>query len=100
MRTPRLQRDRQQWVYDYIVKETGRVFHWDEESRQLPKSVKSHGQIAKHVGRIAVDQRYVVVAAEYRDDLVGLVLAQQPGIDKHALQLIADGLMDQHGCHR
>ena len=52
MRTPRLERDRQQWVYDYVVKETGRVFHWDEESSQLPKSVKSHAQISKHLGRM------------------------------------------------
>lgn len=62
MRTPRLQRDRQQWIYDYIVKETGRVFHWDEEARELPASVKSHAQISKHLGRIA--QRFEKVAAE------------------------------------
>ena len=62
MRTPRLDRDRQQWVYDYVVKETGRVFHWDEESRQLPKSVKSHAQISKHLGRMG--QRLERVAAE------------------------------------
>ena len=52
MRTPRLDRDRQQWVYDYVVKESGRVFHWDEDGRQVPKSVKSHAQISKHLGRI------------------------------------------------
>ena len=62
MRTPRLERDRQQWVYDYVVKETGRVFHWDEESRQLPKSVKSHAQISKHLGRMG--QRLERVAQE------------------------------------
>ena len=62
MRTPRLQRDRQQWIYDYVVKETGRVFHWDEEGRDLPASVKSHGQISKHLGRIG--QRLERVAAE------------------------------------
>ncbi len=62
MRTPRLQRDRQQWIYDYIVKETGRVFHWDEEARELPASVKSHAQISKHLGRIA--QRFERIAAE------------------------------------
>ena len=62
MRTPRLQRDRQQWIYDYVVKETGRVFHWDEQGRELPASVKSHGQISKHLGRIA--ERVERVAAE------------------------------------
>lgn len=62
MRTPRLNRDGQQWIYDYIVKETGRVFHWDEEGRALPKSIKSHAQISKHLGRIG--QRLERVAAE------------------------------------
>ena len=37
MRTPRLDRDRQQWVYDYVVQQTGRVFHWDEPGRQLTR---------------------------------------------------------------
>lgn len=62
MRTPRLDRDGQQWIYDYIVKETGRVFHWDEEGRSLPKSIKSHAQISKHLGRIG--QRIERIAAE------------------------------------
>jgi alpha-beta hydrolase superfamily lysophospholipase len=62
MRTPRLDRDRQQWMFDYLVKETGRVFHWDADERVLPASVKSHGQISKHLGRIG--QRIERVAAE------------------------------------
>lgn len=62
MRTPRLDRDRQQWIFDYLVKETGRVFHWDADQRVLPASVKSHGQISKHLGRIG--QRIERVAAE------------------------------------
>jgi pimeloyl-ACP methyl ester carboxylesterase len=62
MRTPRLDRDRQQWIFDYLVKETGRVFHWDADGRNFPASVKSHAQISKHVGRIA--QRMERVAAE------------------------------------
>lgn len=62
MRTPRLDRDRQQWIFDYIVQETGKVFHWDEDGRPLPKSVKSHAQISKHLGRLA--QRLERVAAE------------------------------------
>ena len=62
MRTPRLDRDRQQWIFDYLVKETGRVFHWDADGRVLPPSVKSHAQISKHLGRIG--QRMERVAAE------------------------------------
>ena len=52
MRTPKLDRDGQQWIFDYIVQETGRVFHWDEPDRQVPESVKSHAQISKHLGRM------------------------------------------------
>ena len=55
MREPRLDRDRQQWIFGYLVKETGRVFHWDADGRNLPASVKSHAQISKHVGRIVSD---------------------------------------------
>jgi len=62
MRTPRLDRDRQQWIFDYVVQQTGRVFHWDEGNRQLPASVKSHAQISKHLGRMA--QRLERVAGE------------------------------------
>lgn len=62
MRTPRLQLDRQQWLYDYVMKESGCVFHWDEAGRELPASVKSHGQIAKRLGRIR--QRIERVASE------------------------------------
>ena len=62
MRTPRLDRDRQQWIYDYVVQQSGRVFHWDEPGRQLPASVRSHAQISKHLGRMA--QRLERVAQE------------------------------------
>ena len=62
MRTPKLDRDGQQWIFDYIVQETGRVFHWDEPDRQVPASVKSHAQISKHLGRMG--QRFERVAAE------------------------------------
>ena len=33
-------RDGQQWIFDYIVQETGRVFQWYEPDRQVPASVK------------------------------------------------------------
>lgn len=50
-RTP-LQRDNQQWVLDYLIQETGKVFHFQGEGRgRLPKSVKSHAMIAKHMGK-------------------------------------------------
>jgi pimeloyl-ACP methyl ester carboxylesterase len=47
----RLARDSQQWVLDYLIQETGKVFHFQGDTRgHLPKSVRSHSMISKHVG--------------------------------------------------
>src|SRR5690606_3327283 len=46
---------------------------------------------------VGMDQRDVVVVAEQPDDLLALVLAQQSVVDEHALQLVADRLVQQHG---
>jgi pimeloyl-ACP methyl ester carboxylesterase len=52
-RTP-LRRDGQQWVLDYLIQETGKVFHFQGDGRGgLPRSVHSHAMISKHVGRRA-----------------------------------------------
>lgn len=52
---PHLHRDNQQWVFDYIVKETGKVFHFQSDGRgRLPRSVRSHDMIAKHLGQAAL----------------------------------------------
>ncbi|MFC1984362.1 alpha/beta hydrolase family protein [Chloroflexota bacterium] len=49
-----LQRDTQQWILDYIIQETGKVFHFQGEERgDLPKSVRSHAMISKYVGQKA-----------------------------------------------
>jgi dienelactone hydrolase len=46
-----LARDSQQWMLDYLIQETGRVFHFQGEGRgRLPRSVHSHDMISKHVG--------------------------------------------------
>jgi pimeloyl-ACP methyl ester carboxylesterase len=51
---PPLDRDAQQWILDYLIQETGKVFHFQGEGRgRLPKSVHSHAMIAKHVGQRA-----------------------------------------------
>jgi pimeloyl-ACP methyl ester carboxylesterase len=48
---PRLLRDNQKWVFDWVVKETGRVFHFQSDGRgRLPRSVRSHDMISKHMG--------------------------------------------------
>ena len=38
---PHLRRDNQKWVYDWVVKETGKVFHFQSDGRgRLPPSVR------------------------------------------------------------
>jgi pimeloyl-ACP methyl ester carboxylesterase len=52
---PHLKRDNQQWIFDYVVQETGKVYHWwSDGGERLPKSVRSHAMISKHVGRKAL----------------------------------------------
>ena len=51
---PHLKRDEQKWFFDWMVKETGKVFHFQPERRgRLPRSVRSHDMISKHVGQSA-----------------------------------------------
>jgi len=51
---PHLRRDDQQWVFDYLIKETGKTFHFQPDGRgRLPRTVRSHDMIAKHVGLAA-----------------------------------------------
>ena len=51
---PHLKRDDQQWFFDWMVKETGKTFHFQPDGRgRLPRTVRSHDMIAKHVGQAA-----------------------------------------------
>ena len=51
---PHLARDNQQWFFDWMVKETGKTFHFQPDGRgRLPRTVRSHDMIAKHVGMAA-----------------------------------------------
>ena len=45
----------QEWIFDWLVSETGRVYHFTDDGRgPLPKSVKSHAMISKHLGKQAM----------------------------------------------
>jgi hypothetical protein len=51
---PHLERDSQQWVYDYVVQESGRWAHWwSDGDREFPKSVRTSAMVNKHIGRQA-----------------------------------------------
>jgi hypothetical protein len=63
---PHLARDGQQWIFDWMVKETGKVFHFQSDGRgRLPRSVRSHDMISKHVGQAAMKlERLALVEAD------------------------------------
>ena len=51
---PHLFRDNQKWVFDWVIKETGNVFHFQSDGRgRLPRSVRNHDMISKHMGLAA-----------------------------------------------
>jgi pimeloyl-ACP methyl ester carboxylesterase len=63
-----LARDSQQWMFDYLVQETGRVMHFQGEGRgPLPRSVHSHAMISKHVGRQAARMEQLAKAEDLAD---------------------------------
>jgi pimeloyl-ACP methyl ester carboxylesterase len=51
---PHLRRDDQKWVFDWLIKETGKVFHFQPDGRgRFPRTVRSHDMISKHMGLTA-----------------------------------------------
>ena len=51
---PHLARDSQQWIFDYVVQQSGLTYHWWSEERSLPVEVRSHAMISKHLGTRAL----------------------------------------------
>ena len=46
-------RDGQQWIYDYLMRTTGRAIHFEIDGRQLPSPVKSIKMAAKYLSKKA-----------------------------------------------
>lgn len=62
------QRDGQQWIYDYILKTTGRPVHHEMDGRQVPAQAKSIRMVSKHLARGAENAERLARAAEARGD--------------------------------
>ena len=61
----RLRRDNQQWAFDKIISDTGRVFHFQQKGRgRFPETVKMHAMISKHVGTNAMRLEQLAKAEE------------------------------------
>ena len=57
-------RDDQQWIFDRIVRETGRVQNFAYDERDLPPEVKSYHMIPKHMGKRGMHQEAIARAAD------------------------------------
>jgi pimeloyl-ACP methyl ester carboxylesterase len=53
---PHLARDNQQWIFDYVIQQSGLTYHWWSEERSLPHEVRSHAMISKHLGLRALQR--------------------------------------------
>jgi pimeloyl-ACP methyl ester carboxylesterase len=102
---PHLDRDNQQWIFDYLVKETGLVYHWwSEGGGSGSGGIRSHAMISKQTGRQAQRVEAVAeaeLAAGHRRTALGLYLtaakqymrAQHPIFELNAeKRFLYDGL--------
>ncbi len=62
----------------------------------LLRVVDAVERFEENLGRVHVHQRNIVAAAKQRHDLLGFAEPQQPVIDEHASELIADRFVQQH----
>jgi pimeloyl-ACP methyl ester carboxylesterase len=53
---PHLRRDTQQWIYDYVIQQSGLTYHWWSEERSLPAQVRSQAMVSKHLGLRALER--------------------------------------------
>jgi pimeloyl-ACP methyl ester carboxylesterase len=94
---PYLRRDNQKWVYDWVVKETGKVFHFQPDGRgRFPRAVRSHDMISKHMGMQA--RRYERLAqaeAEAGHRETALELYYQATLNYHDAQHVVFELNDE-----
>lgn len=62
-----LRRMGQEWVFDWVLSETGRVYHFSDDGRgPLPRSVKSHAMISKQLGKIGLRMQRLAREEEER----------------------------------
>ena len=48
MQQPIRSRDGQQWIYDYVLKASGRAVHYEYDVRDMPKQAKSIRMVSKY----------------------------------------------------
>lgn len=76
-------RDGQQWIYDWILKTTGRAIHFEMDGRQVPAQAKSVRMVAKHLRREATQAETLAHAAEERGDGVSARILYRTASEKY-----------------
>ena len=61
---PKLGKNNQQWIFDYLIKATGSSAHWEYSSGVFPVEVKQWDMIHKAVGKHAARQEELARRAE------------------------------------
>ena len=63
---PKLGKNNQQWIFDYVIRTTGKTAHWELDALldRLPVEVKSWDMIPKVVGKRAARQEEFAKRAE------------------------------------
>jgi alpha-beta hydrolase superfamily lysophospholipase len=70
MKKPTRDRDGQQWIYDYILKTTGRAVHFEMDGRNIPIQAKSIRMVSKHLAGEAEHAECLAKEADKRGDIV------------------------------
>ena len=70
-------RDGQQWIYDYLMRTTGRAIHFEIDGRQLPSPVKSIKMAAKYLSKKAEKAEKLASLSKSNGDLVSARILYQ-----------------------
>jgi pimeloyl-ACP methyl ester carboxylesterase len=57
-------RDEQAWVFDWVVKQSGRVQNFEYDTSDMPSEVKSYVMVPKHAGRQGSHREAIALAAD------------------------------------
>lgn len=70
MKRSERERDGQQWIYDYMLRTTGRAVHFEMDGRQLPVQVKSIRMVAKYLAKEGEHAEKLARAADAGGDVL------------------------------
>ena len=64
------ERDGQQWIYDWMLKTTGRAIHFEMDGRDMPPQAKNIKMVAKYLAKEGEHSEKLARAAEAKGDKI------------------------------